>query len=370
MKLKKLVSTTPKLLTYRENLNQNWCWEWFDEKGKRCKKYGTINREKTVEGRYAEAERLRVQMETGLNKKPKPTTSIVYQHLIPYLEKHVQPLRLSSRRCYTTILGVFEKWVKLNGYKLFHPKKITKIIAEDYARYLSADRALENATYNKHINTLDMLFDYLVREDVIARSPFEYIKRRTVQSVSVSAFKEKDVQKLRAVLKAKNMTVYISCMVDMYAFIRPNEIRNLRLKDFDFEANTITIDKEFAKNKKTQKVAILPALREILLEYIGDYTQQDFFLLSKKGKPGTVQISNKYVVENHNRILAEHGYNNQIFKPYSWKHTGNSLAYKNGASLRFLKSQNRHHSEAMTEIYLKSIVAEDLVTGQEQFFNF
>lgn len=144
----------------------------------------------------------------------------------------------------------------------------------------------------------------------------------------------------------------------------------MRLKDIDLVEKRIYIDKTISKNKKSQYVVILPALLDILSEYIGASKEKDFFLLSKSGHPGPIQISSKYVVKNHNRILQKQGYDISKFKPYSWKHTGNSLAYKNGASLRFLKSQNRHHSEAMTEIYLKSIVPEDLVSGQEQFFNF
>jgi integrase len=369
MKQKKLVSTEPRLITYGERLDQNWCYEWFDEKGKRQKKYGTINREKTVEGRYEAAKKLLVQMQTGL-VEPKNNYSVVYQHLLPYLTKHIEPLRKASERCYATILNVFEKWLKANEYGRLHPKKISRVIAEDYARYLYADRKLENATYNKHLNVIDMLFDYLVRDEIILKSPFQYIKRKTLQSVSVACFKEHEVQRLKDILKKENNTVYISCMIDMYAFIRPNEIRFLRIKDIDFMNNTISIDGAFAKNKKTQKVSLLPPLKEILLEYIGKYQDSELFLLSKSGAPGTVQISNKFVVDNHNRILQQYGYNTDIFKPYSWKHTGNSLAYKNGASIRFLKLQNRHHSEAMTEIYIKSIVPEDLVSGQEQYFNF
>lgn len=370
MKQKKLVSTEFRLLTYGNNLAQKWCWEWYDEKGKRCKKYGLINRHTTVESRLIEAEKLKKEMETGLKNTKQSPDSVIYQHLKPHYDKHVTPLRDSSAKDYGTVLHIFERWLLKTGYKALHPKKFAANQAEDYARYIEFERKAENATYNKHINVLDMLFDYLAKAEIITKSPFFSLKRKQKCSTSVSAFKEHDVQKLKEVLKTANMTVYIACMVDMYAFIRPNEIRNLRLKDIDMVNNTITIDKSFAKNKKTQKVAILPALQGILKEYISELKEQDFFLLSKKGTPGTEQISSKYVVENHNRIMQANGYNSDLFKPYSWKHTGNSLAYKNGASIRFLKLQNRHHSEVMTEIYIKSIVPEDLVSQEEQYFNF
>ena len=159
-------------------------------------------------------------------------------------------------------------------------------------------------------------------------------------------------------------------MVDMYAFIRPKEIRFLKIKDIDLVNGLIYIDKSISKNKKSQHVAILPPLKAILTEYIGVLKEQDYFLLSKTGRPGLIQISSKFVVDNHNRILKSKGYDTDKFKPYSWKHTGNSLAFEAGAKIDFLKMQNRHHSVTMTEIYIKSIVPEDLVKGQEQFFDF
>lgn len=370
MKQKKLVSTEFRLLTYGENLKQNWCFEWFDKNGKRCKKYGHINRFKSIEERYTEAAKLKVTLETGLIKKPKPAQSIIYQHLEPYLANHCETLRAASLKAYRTVLTHFDRWLIKAGYKQLHPQKLTKNEVDAYCRSLLIEQKMANATYNRYINVLDLLFEYLVAHDVLAKSPFYAVKAKPKNSTSVSAFKEQDVLLLKELLKKTNTTVYISCMVDMYAFIRPNEIRNLRLKDIDLTEKRIYIDKSFSKNKKSQYVVILPALLDILSEYIGSSKEKDFFLLSKSGRPGLVQISNKYVVKNHNRILQKQGYDISKFKPYSWKHTGNSLAYKNGASLRFLKSQNRHHSEAMTEIYLKSIVPEDLVSGQEQFFNF
>lgn len=368
MKQKKLVSTAPILRTFEENLEKIWYWEWYNEAGKRLKKYVPFS--PTLHERYAESEKIKAQLESGLEKKQKVFQSVIFQHLKPHLDEHCKPLRASSTKDYNTVLRNFERWLLENGYKAMHPKKFLKADAEKFCRFLENEKKHNNATYNKYVNVLDFLFEYLVQADIIVKSPFAFVKAKKRHSVSVCAFKEDAVALLKPLLKEKNMTVYIACMVDMYAFIRPNEVRNLRLKDIDFQSNTITIDKEFSKNKKTQHVAIVAPLREILMEYIADCNEKDFFLLSEKGQPGLTQISNKKVIRAHNAILKKEGFDTEKFKPYSWKHTGNSLAYKNGASIRFLKLQNRHHSEAMTEIYIKSIVPEDLVSGQEQFFNF
>lgn len=368
MKQKKLVSTAPLLRTFGENLAKNWYWEWYNEAGKRLKKYVPIS--PTVQERYVESEKIKAQLETGLTQKFKVFQSVIFQHLKPHLDEHCKPLRTSSTKDYNTVLRNFERWLLENSYKAMHPKKFLKADAEKFCRFLENEKKHNNATYNKYVNVLNFLFQYLVETDIIAKSPFKFIPTKKRHSVSVSAFKEDAVALLKPLLKEKNMTVYIACMVDMYAFIRPNEVRNLRLKHIDLQNNTITIDKEFSKNKKTQHVAIVAPLREILIEYIGECVEKEFFLLSENRAPGPTQISNKKVIRAHNAILKKEGFDTTKFKPYSWKHTGNSLAYKNGASIRFLKLQNRHHSEAMTEIYIKSIVPEDLVAGQEQFFNF
>ena len=370
MRQKKLVNSELLLRHYDHDLSKRWCFEWYDKNGKRRKSFEGINDSDNVVERLAAAERLRIRMATGLIAPPKPATSIIFQHLEPNLVRHCELLRETSKKEYTTCLRNFDVWLISQNHKTLHPAKFTKKEANEFCRYLQIEKQHANATYNKYVNTLDMLFNYLVDEDVITKSPFQFIKRKTKQSKSVSAFKAVDVQLLKGVLQETNTTVYISCMVDMYAFIRPKEIRFLRIRDIDLVNDLIYIDKSISKNKKSQHVAILPPLKLILTEYIGVLKEQDYFLLSKTGRPGLVQISSKYVVENHNRILKAKGYDTDKFKPYSWKHTGNSLAFEAGAKIDFLKMQNRHHSVVMTEIYIKSIVAEDLVKGQEQFFNF
>jgi integrase len=139
----------------------------------------------------------------------------------------------------------------------------------------------------------------------------------------------------------------------------------------DFERGIITVPAEISKNKRTMSVIMFDTLKEILLAYIGsDTLPDDFFLLSKTGKPSKTPISSSYVARTHAQIMQANNFDTRKFKPYSWKHTGNAIAYKNGASLRFLKMQNRHRNEATTEIYLKSIVPEHLATFQAQYFDF
>jgi integrase len=368
MKQKKLVSTEPILRDFAGNLDKRWYWEWYDVKGLRKKAY--IPNFPLAAERMDDAAAKIEKIKTGLVAKPIPYQSVIYQQLKPLLDKHCEPLRQSSEKDYNAVLNNFEVWLLANNYKSKHVKSFGRVDAENFCRFLEVEKKLNNATYNKYVNVLDFLFEYLVRDGIVAKSPFTYVKPKKRHSISVTAFKDDAVAKLKPLLKEKNTTVYVACMLDMYAFIRPNEIRNLRLKDIDFQSNNITVDKSFSKNKKTQQVAMVGTLRQILVDYIGPCKEGDYFLLSKSGKPGILQISSKYVVKAHNKILSEAGYDITKFKPYSWKHTGNSLAYRNGASLRFLKLQNRHHSETMTEIYIKSIVPEDLVQGQEQYFNF
>ena len=61
------------------------------------------------------------------------------------------------------------------------------------------------------------------------------------------------MQVLKEILKKENTTVYIPCMLDMYAFIRPNEIRFLRLKDIDLKEGLIYIDKSLMLRRLGKK---------------------------------------------------------------------------------------------------------------------
>lgn len=88
--------------------------------------------------------------------------------------------------------------------------------------------------------------------------------------------------------KKKNKTVYVACMIDMYAFIRPKEVCALKLKNSNCADNKIYIDKAISQNKKSQHVAILAPLREILMDYIKECKELNYFLLSKSGRPSII----------------------------------------------------------------------------------
>ena len=370
MSQKKHISSPPSLKIRGGDLLLRWYWEWYDDKGKRSRIY--IPMLESVDKRMEEAHRLyreRYVMDVRIEDKNKHLPMVI-RELLPYAEKHMEGLRDSTKKDYHTILRIFGEWMLAQKMKDLPVNLFTKVHAAEFVRYMAVVRKASNETHNKYVNTLKMLFSYLLEYDRIGKNPFQYIKRKQKNHVSYAAFMEADVERMKAAI-LPYPTVYVSCMMSLYAFIRPKEVRKLTVGHLDFERGIITVPGEISKNKKTMNVIMFPALKEILQDYIGsEALPNDYFLLSKTGKPSKTPISSSYVARTHAEIMQANGFDTLKFKPYSWKHTGNSIAYKNGASLKFLKMQNRHHNEATTEIYLKNIVPEHLAECQAQFFEF
>lgn len=370
MSQKKHISSPPSLKIRGGDLLLRWYWEWYDEKGKRCRIYIPMldsAEKRTEEAQRLYRERFVLELPQEDNNKHLP---VVIRELLPHAEKHMEGLRDSTKKDYQTILRIFGEWLLSQKMKDLPVHLFTKIHAQDFIRYMLITRKASNETHNKYVNTLKMLFSYLIEHDRIVKNPFQHIKRKQKNHVSYAAFMDADVERMKAAI-LPYPTVYISCMVTFYAFIRPKEVRKMTIGMLDFERGIITIPAEISKNKKTMNVIMFEPLKAILLQYLGGETfPNDYFLLSKTGKPSKTPISSSYVARTHAHIMKSQGVDAEKFKPYSWKHTGNAIAYKNGASLRFLKMQNRHHNEATTEIYVKRIVPEHLAECQAQYFNY
>ena len=130
----------------------------------------------------------------------------------------------------------------------------------------------------------------------------------------------------------------MACLLQYYCFIRPNELRQLKVEYVNISAGYIEVPGTISKNRKTQKVAIpTPLFTE--LQSLTHFEPELYIF----GGPGTKPPSRdnlskayKKVLENL-KIKGRYGF-------YSWKHTGVVKAWRAGINLKDLQMQLRHHS--------------------------
>jgi len=209
-------------------------------------------------------------------------------------------------------------------------------------------------TANKSIGHLGRLFREFTKRHDINLDPFKGIERlpETQLSTSNIAFTKEDQEKLEKYMIKNHYPLYLFTRYMYYAFIRPRELRFLRVKHVQAKNLTITIPGEIAKNRKTETVAIInPLLKLIDLNGF----PANHYLFGAGLKPAKGQCSENSPLYWHTEALEACNLKGRGYTLYSWKHTGAVNAYLSGVGIKQLQAMLRHSTVQMTDIYLKSL---------------
>ena len=128
----------------------------------------------------------------------------------------------------------------------------------------------------------------------------------------------------------------------------------MKIRDIDFARGLINVDRFRAKTNKNRFATIpehfLIKIREV---YNLHKYNRDYYVFGKEYKPGLENLG-KNNLKNRFNVFREMLNMPDVYKLYSWKHTGNSLALDNDISMYALRDQNGHSSIQITEIYTKN----------------
>jgi len=128
----------------------------------------------------------------------------------------------------------------------------------------------------------------------------------------------------------------------------------LKLKNINLYDGTITVPGLIAKNGKTQTVIIPQKFLEYLKAMNLHNYPDSYFMISKDKCPGKECVGKNYMWNHFVKIRKSLNLPSD-YKLYSFKHTGNVMAARNGISLKDLQMQNRHHSLDQMDSYLRQM---------------
>ena len=295
--------------------------------------------------------------------KEKKTDYSIRYYLNKYLAIRAPRLRSKTKDTYTSKLRIFSNYLsefkldKIPLYKFSHDN------AKEFLNYLTKKSP---TTINEYVRTLKSFFNDFIKNDLLIKNPFDNIPKIPELREGKLPFSRFQIEKIKQEIKGENEMLWVAVNMLYYCFIRPGELRGLKISDIDLDNTKIRIGADISKNKKTQFVTIPTQLVEILIEYKIYNFQPGDFLFSKSGTPGQVQVSRDYLSKTHKKSLDRLGFDS-TYSFYSWKHTGALNAWRAGISIKDIKEQMRHHSLDMTDIYLKSIGAIECLDIKNRF---
>lgn len=256
---------------------------------------------------------------------------------------------------YSSFLNVFKLWATSSKVEMKRIDAFNRSDCLDFLGWLQKERKIGPKTRNNYLINLNAILSRMMERDMIQNHPGRGIKKLNAPRGKNIPFREQDQIEIEAYLKNNYPKLYKFTRFVYYGFIRPKEVVKLKILHVDRKRGVILVRSENTKKRELLPVVITSQLGEIIDSMNLDRYPSSHYIFSTGLEPGTKRISRKTVTYRHTKALKECGHYSKESNLYSWKHTGNCNAYKNGVDIRALQQQNRHSSLATTELYLRSM---------------
>jgi len=227
-----------------------------------------------------------------------------------------------------------------------------RAFAVDFLDYLILDKDVSAKTRNNYRTWLSTFANWLCEREYLESNPIEGIpfireNDKVRDALSVSA-----LSSLKSFALRVCPNFYLACMMEYYTFIRPGELRYIKLGDISIKDQTVYVSSDISKNRKGQAVALNDTLIKYMIQlHIFDYPSQ-YYLFGKDMVPGEEQIYiNRFRVE-WMKIRRSLNFP-PSYQFYSLKDAGiRDLA--NSEGIVVARDQARHSDVAVTNKYLKN----------------
>ncbi|MBX2926994.1 MAG: site-specific integrase [Saprospiraceae bacterium] len=336
-------NSLPKLSTRGNDINKTWFVFWYDAAGRRQRKYGSINSHNTIEKRMEAAEALIREIQ-GV-RPPAP----VLQRIAEYIAANRMQWRKKTFQTYSSKLEVFTAYAA--------GRELSGELITSFFQHLSETR--KAATRNWYISFFRNMLKKVGAPDGLLKG----IDRGRSHSSPAMYFQRYQIARLKKYLLENDAELWHYCEFLYYCFIRPGELRLMKVEDIYIDDWKIRVPADVSKNRVTQMVTIPVAFRAQLQRIRergpGEYL---FHPAKEPNKPYSVnQMS-----ERHRKALRALGFSSE-YKLYSWKHTGAIAAVQAGVTVKELQIQLRHSSLEMVDKYLRQLGAWDLKRLEDSF---
>jgi integrase len=371
MKKQKEKKIFPKIRNCKNSLSSRWYIEYVTANNQnqivRRKYYGDINKFNTVKARQKEAERIiKSYSETGIFPDKKGSKSIK-PDLLPaasgsliswlnyYIEDKKKYLRAYTLKNYENKVNSLIRWLQANNFENLKPENLNPSLAKAWLNSLS----VSNHTYNHYITNLSGAYNFFIKMKLVKNNPFSEIGKLPKLITPAATFTRQQIEVLKKDIKFSDPQLWLFCQLMYYCFIRPGELRFLRVGDIDLSKQKILVRAEISKNKKSQNVAIpIQLFKELEQLRLHQYSD-DFYLFSLNYKPGNCVLGYHNARNRFNIYLEKYNFSSK-YKLYSWKHTGAAMCAMAGMPVKDLQLQLRHHSLDMVDRYLKGLGVMDM----------
>jgi integrase len=158
---------------------------------------------------------------------------------------------------------------------------------------------------------LGTVWAYFIKIELAEKNNFKEITKFSRFTVPAAAFEVAQVQQLKKYFSSYNPMLWLFCQMQYYCFIRPGELRLLKIENIFLETAKICIPAVISKNKKAAFVAIPLQLLKVLQGWELFRYPANFYLFSAVGVPAAVPIGVNTMSARHRVALERLNYHSR-----------------------------------------------------------
>lgn len=271
------------------------------------------------------------------------------------LTKYEQSLehlpKKKTRQSYGSKLNVMKEYI---GQLVLPPKYVYQYntsFVSDFLDWLYMDRDVSGRTRNNYRGWCSSLAAFLMEREYITENPVEKIRNVPEDGKKRQPLTPGMLKQLREYLGEKNPVFLLACMMEYYAFIRPEELTNITIGDISLKDQSVFISAEFSKNKRDGKVGLNDEIVKLMLDLELFRHPSNCYIFGDKLRPCTIKASSEIFRRQWIKLRKKLGWSDK-YQFYSLKDSGiRDLA--NAKGIVIARDQARHTYVSTTNKYLQ-----------------
>lgn len=317
--------------------------------------------------REESADRL-IQEENGVNALESTNIISAIQFALDIKRSNLRP---ESIRTYSSAGNIFMRWLRENHLADFSISQFSKKNAMAYMDHCSVKRKVSGITYNNIIQHMRSIFSELVKREYVKTCPFKEVPFKTkLPPKKRRNFTTEEARIVLSELKQREPLLFLAVLLEYCCFLRPNEIRSLRFRDFNLKDWTVFISFDRSKDWENRYVTIPKAFQKHFdVEFLKQHKLSDFVFGQNFAPHPEIQCTKHDMYRCHKRVLQNlksRGVLNDItgLQLYSWKDTGITNALEQ-VSIIAVQEQAGHSSPDITIRYRHKKKQNELINTWE-----
>ena len=262
----------------------------------------------------------------------------------------------SSYKTYMSKLRALRNWLKEEKLHERDASLMTFDEAKLFMINLTSEKLKAAKTKNEYIRLFTELWEFIRKERQWMDNIWEDLPRYRKDTKPQRPLQESTIQKLKGPLEKRNPQLWLAAQFLYYCFIRPGELRQMKIKNLDLTSGKAILYSSFTKSRKTRVVDISDDFVNLLItKHKLDQYPDDYYIFTPDKEPGLIPVHANFFNKNFAKVRNALELSKD-YKLYGFKHTGAVVAIRSGADIKEIQNQMGHSSLQITDEYLKSMV--------------